>query len=99
MCIRDSPLVVWAAGAAAKVRWVGAGLRWQLDAVGCPSCEGRIAFDAAGSWACVTGCGFVRPDVLVTLCKSEDGTGGVATGGQPTGGQPTGCLLYTSRCV
>ena len=86
----DDPLVVWAAGAAAKVRWVGAGLRWQLDAVGCPSCEGRIAFDAAGSWACVTGCGFVRPDVLVTLCKSEDGTGGVATGGQPTGGQPTG---------
>ena len=58
----DDPLVVWAAGAAAQVRWVGAGLRWQLDAVGCPSCEGRIAFDAAGSWACVTGCGFVRPD-------------------------------------
>jgi len=49
------------------VRWVGAGLRWQLDAVGCPSCEGRIAFDAAGSWACTTGCGFVRPDPMATL--------------------------------
>ena len=71
----DDPLVVWAAGAAAQVRWVGAGLRWQLDAVGCPSCEGRIAFDAAGSWACVTGCGFVRPDLLVTLSTGQDGTG------------------------
>jgi UDP-N-acetylmuramyl tripeptide synthase len=68
----DDPLVVWAAGAAAQVRWVGAGLRWQLDAVGCPSCEGRIAFDAAGSWACVTGCGFVRPDPLVTLSTGQD---------------------------
>jgi lipid II isoglutaminyl synthase (glutamine-hydrolysing) len=66
----DDPLVVWAAGAAAQVRWVGAGLRWQLDAVGCPSCEGRIAFDAAGSWACVTGCGFVRPDPSVTLTRT-----------------------------
>ena len=26
------------------VHWVGAGLRWQHDAVGCPSCEGRIEF-------------------------------------------------------
>jgi UDP-N-acetylmuramyl tripeptide synthase len=68
----DDPLVVWAAGAAAQVRWVGAGLRWQLDAVGCPSCEGRIAFDAAGSWACVTGCGFVRPDPLVMLSTTYD---------------------------
>jgi lipid II isoglutaminyl synthase (glutamine-hydrolysing) len=73
----DDPLVVWAAGAAAQVRWVGAGLRWQLDAVGCPSCEGRIAFDAAGSWACVTGCGFVRPDPSVTLSTGGDATDGV----------------------
>ena len=36
----DDPLVVWAAGAAAQVSWVGAGLSWQLDAAGCPSCEG-----------------------------------------------------------
>ena len=70
----DDPLVVWAAGAAAQVRWVGAGLRWQLDAVGCPSCEGRIAFDAAGSWSCVTGCGFVRPDLLVSLVTASPET-------------------------
>jgi UDP-N-acetylmuramyl tripeptide synthase len=70
----DDPLVVWAAGAAAQVRWVGAGLRWQLDAVGCPSCEGRIAFDAAGSWACVTGCGFVRPDPTATLTTGGEST-------------------------
>ena len=67
----DDPLVVWAAGAAAKVSWVGAGLRWQLDAVGCPSCEGRIAFDAAGSWACATGCGFERPVPTATLLSPE----------------------------
>jgi len=77
----DDPLVVWAAGAAAQVRWVGAGLRWQLDAVGCPSCEGRIAFDATGSWACVTGCGFARPDLVVTLSTGPDGTGRAQTSG------------------
>jgi lipid II isoglutaminyl synthase (glutamine-hydrolysing) len=71
----DDPLVVWAAGAAAHVCWVAAGLRWQLDAVGCPSCEGRIAFDAAGSWACVTGCGFVRPEPLATLTTGEQASG------------------------
>jgi UDP-N-acetylmuramyl tripeptide synthase len=70
----DDPLVVWAAGAAAQVHWVGAGLSWQLDAVGCPSCEGRIAFDAAGSWACVSGCGFVRPEPVATLKVSDRAT-------------------------
>jgi UDP-N-acetylmuramyl tripeptide synthase len=75
----DDPLVVWAAGAAARVRWVGAGLRWQLDAVGCPSCEGRIAFDAAGSWACTTGCGFVRPDPMATLMTVDQATADQAT--------------------
>ena len=40
----DDPLVAWAAGAARDVHWVGAGMRWQLDAVGCPSCEGRIRY-------------------------------------------------------
>jgi UDP-N-acetylmuramyl tripeptide synthase len=69
----DDPLVVWAAGAAARVQWVAAGLGWQLDAVGCPSCEGRIAFDAAGSWACVTGCGFVRPEPMAALTAGEHG--------------------------
>ena len=71
----DDPLVVWAAGAAAAVRWVGAGMRWQLDAVGCPSCEGRIAFDATGMWACLTGCGFVRPVPVATLTTAPPITG------------------------
>lgn len=69
----DDPLVAWAAGAAARVQWVAAGLSWQLDAVGCPSCEGRVAFDAAGSWACVTGCGFVRPDPMATMTVEPGG--------------------------
>ena len=61
----DDPLVVWGAGAATDVHWVGAGLRWQLDAVGCPSCEGRIEF-GEGAWAC-RDCGFARPSVEVSL--------------------------------
>ena len=47
----DDPLVAWGAGVARDVHWVGAGLRWQLDAVGCPACEGRIEF-GEGSWSC-----------------------------------------------
>ena len=70
----DDPLVVWAAGAAAQVRWVAVGLGWQLDAVGCPSCEGRIAFATDGSWACTTGCGFARPVPTATLTATEHGT-------------------------
>jgi UDP-N-acetylmuramyl tripeptide synthase len=62
----DDPLVVWGAGAASDVHWVGAGLRWQHDAVGCPSCEGRIEFGEGGGWAC-RDCGFARPDVEVDL--------------------------------
>jgi UDP-N-acetylmuramyl tripeptide synthase len=69
----DDPLVVWGAGAASQVRWVGAGLGWHLDAVGCPSCEGRIAF-ADGAWTCVTGCGFARPDPVATLTVTSTGT-------------------------
>ncbi len=69
----DDPLVVWAAGAALRVRWVGAGLGWQLDAVGCPACQGRIAFDVGGSWACASDCGFARPDPVATLQASGDG--------------------------
>jgi UDP-N-acetylmuramyl tripeptide synthase len=57
----DDPMVVWAAMAAPDVRWVGAGQVWHLDAVGCPSCGGRIVFDAAGGWSCDR-CGFARPD-------------------------------------
>jgi lipid II isoglutaminyl synthase (glutamine-hydrolysing) len=68
----DDPLVVWGAGAARDVHWVGAGLRWQHDAVGCPSCGGRITF-AEGAWACA-GCDFARPDPEATLVVAPDGT-------------------------
>ena len=68
----DDPLVVWGAGAARDVHWVGAGLRWQHDAVGCPSCEGRITFTDDG-WACAA-CGFARPEPEVTLVVAPDGS-------------------------
>jgi lipid II isoglutaminyl synthase (glutamine-hydrolysing) len=55
----DDPLVVHAAAAAPAVVWVGAGQVWRNDAVGCPVCEGRIAFEGSG-WACER-CGFSRP--------------------------------------
>jgi lipid II isoglutaminyl synthase (glutamine-hydrolysing) len=71
----DDPLVVWGAAAARDVHWVGAGMRWQLDAVGCPSCEGRIEFRDEG-WSCVAGCGFTRPQPEATL---QTGAGGGAT--------------------
>jgi UDP-N-acetylmuramyl tripeptide synthase len=72
----DDPLVAWAAGAAHRVSWVSAGLSWQLDAVGCPSCEGRITFadDGSGSWHCDSGCGFARPPVAATLIPTDHGT-------------------------
>ena len=57
----DDPLVAWGAGLASDVRWIGAGLPWTDDAAGCPSCGGRILFDAGGSWACGS-CSFARPD-------------------------------------
>jgi UDP-N-acetylmuramyl tripeptide synthase len=60
------------------VHWVGAGLRWQHDAVGCPSCEGRIEF-GEGTWSC-RDCGFARPEVEVDL---------VAGGGSGGHGVPT----------
>jgi UDP-N-acetylmuramyl tripeptide synthase len=68
----DDPLVAWGASAATRVRWVGAGSNWNLDAVGCPSCEGRIAFDDDG-WHCEVGCGFRRPDYTAALDYSTDG--------------------------
>ena len=47
-------------------------MRWQLDAVGCPSCEERITF-GEGSWSCAS-CGFSRPDPEATLVHDPDGT-------------------------
>ena len=40
----DDPLVAWAASAAPRVTWVGAGLRWNHDAAGCPECGGPVQF-------------------------------------------------------
>ena len=67
----DDPLVVWAASAAATATWVGAGLSWRQDAVGCPACAGRIEFATQGSggWAC--SCGFARPPIDVALDGDE----------------------------
>jgi len=62
----DDPMVVWAAMAAPEVRWVGAGQVWHLDAVGCPSCGGRIVFDGSGGWACDR-CPLARPDRMAWL--------------------------------
>jgi UDP-N-acetylmuramyl tripeptide synthase len=67
----DDPLVVWGAGVARDAHWVGAGLRWQHDAVGCPSCEGRITFTEDG-WSCAS-CGFARPEPEATLVVADDG--------------------------
>jgi lipid II isoglutaminyl synthase (glutamine-hydrolysing) len=68
----DDPLVAWGAGAARDVHWVAAGLRWQHDAVGCPSCEGRIEF-TEGGWSCAS-CSFARPVPEATLVVAQDGT-------------------------
>jgi UDP-N-acetylmuramyl tripeptide synthase len=68
----DDPLVVWGAGAARAVHWVGAGLRWRLDAVGCPSCEGRITF-GEDTWRCQD-CGFARPEPEASLVRDVDGS-------------------------
>ncbi len=63
----DDPLVVWGAGLAADVKWVGAGQPWTDDAAGCPSCGGRINFDGGGDgWSC-GGCAFQRPELDVRL--------------------------------
>jgi UDP-N-acetylmuramyl tripeptide synthase len=66
----DDPMVTWAAMAAPRVVWVGAGQVWHLDAVGCPACGGGILFDDTGSWACDR-CDFARPPRAAWLDRSE----------------------------
>ncbi len=56
----DDPMVSWAAMAAGRVVWVGAGQVWHDDAVGCPACGGRIEFADQGAWSCER-CDFARP--------------------------------------
>lgn len=73
----DDPLVVWAAGAAPNVIWVGTAAHWTSDAGGCPSCGSRIEFVAstgpggpADSWHC-TRCPFAKPDPDWWLISEE----------------------------
>jgi UDP-N-acetylmuramyl tripeptide synthase len=61
----DDPLVVWGAGEAPRVLWVGAGQPWTLDASGCPRCGGCIRFDEPG-WSC-SQCDLRRPSLDVHL--------------------------------
>jgi UDP-N-acetylmuramyl tripeptide synthase len=61
----DDPLVVWGAGKATNVVWVGAGQPWTEDSGGCPSCGGRIVFTPSG-WSCGA-CDFARPRTDVEL--------------------------------
>jgi lipid II isoglutaminyl synthase (glutamine-hydrolysing) len=65
----DDPLVVWGAGAAHTVTWVGAGQPWTADASGCPGCGGRILF-RDGSWACAA-CSLRRPELAVWVEGDE----------------------------
>ena len=66
----DDPMVAWAAGTAPRVTWVGAGQVWHDDAVGCPSCGGRITFADDGRWSCDR-CDFARPDVAADVADDE----------------------------
>src|SRR5205823_11476141 len=62
----DDPLVVWAAGLARQVTWVGTGQRWRLDAYSCPNCGEQISWDDTGHWAC-TNCSLSRPAPHLSL--------------------------------
>lgn len=64
----DDPLVVWGAGAAPAVRWVGAGQPWTDDAGGCPRCGGRVDFSAAATagWSCHD-CELARPPLDIRI--------------------------------
>ena len=66
----DDPMVAWAAATAPEVRWVGAGQVWHDDAVGCPSCGGRITHPDDGVWAC-SQCSFARPEVVADVVGDE----------------------------
>ena len=88
----DDPLVVWGAGVARDVHWVGAGMRWQYDAVGCPSCEGRIEF-GEGTWSC-SSCELARPEPEADLIWSPEG---IATAVWRDGRQRTFQLALPGR--
>ena len=73
----DDPLVVWAAEAAQRRRWVAAGQPWRGDAVGCPSCGGRLRYGNHGDWSCEDGCGLARPvpDALLETSAVQGSAG------------------------
>ena len=77
----DDPLVAWAASATPRVTWVGAGLRWNHDAAGCPACGGPVLFGSGllGSGPCGPGGG-----APAAAARCSDG--GAARGGE--GGGP-----------
>ena len=54
----DDPLVVYGAGTASDVTFVGVGLRWRHDAASCPNC-GRPIRREGRDWWCE--CGLRRP--------------------------------------
>ncbi len=84
----DDPLVAWGAGAAPRVVWIGAGLGWQLDAVGCPACEGRIDFGGGAGAAGAAGGGGTadEPGTGLERCR-----GNVAGGEGPGDGWSCPC--------
>jgi len=55
----DDPLIVWAAGSAARVAWVAAGQKWHEDSWCCPECGSHLRRDDLG-WRCGE-CSFARP--------------------------------------
>lgn len=76
----DDPMVVWAAGAAARTTWFSAGQRWRDDSWVCPECGSHVARaepatsatgagPAGADWRC-TGCALARPKPQWTV---EDG--------------------------
>jgi UDP-N-acetylmuramyl tripeptide synthase len=69
----SDPLVVWAAGTAAKVVWVQTATLWNADAALCPACGTvlqRVPSDGVTRWDC-PGCELAQP-----------AAGFVVTGGQ-----------------
>ena len=54
----DDPLVVYGAGTAADVTYVGVGLRWRQDSTSCPNCGRQIQFGERDWWCA---CGLRRP--------------------------------------
>jgi UDP-N-acetylmuramyl tripeptide synthase len=70
----DDPLVVWGAGSARDVTFVGVGAGWRLDAVSCPECGERIE-SGESDWWC-SGCSLRRPhgyELVGNALRDRDG--------------------------